>query len=113
MGCGVDQAHLHIVGGKPNLIDRLVEHVSEASWSTVDHTDPWTELPLGSDYLMMRNHQRSVRAIIDKPVSQRLRRALADVVGRGEEWNYRSHPNAQIARQTKAMFRDAFVNTSA
>lgn len=112
MGCGVDQAHLHVVGGEPNLIDRLIDHVSEASWSTVDHADPWAELPSGSDYLMIRNDQRSVRAIIDNPVSQRLRRALADVVGHGEEWNYRSHPNVQIARQTKAMFRNAFVKTS-
>lgn len=110
VGCGVDQAHLHVVGGAPDLLDNLVEQVDEVEWSGVEYADPWATVPLDSDYLMIRNCDQAVRAFVDNPVSQRLRRALAEVVGRGDEWDYRSHPNASNARRTKEMFSGAFAN---
>ena len=108
-GCGVDQGHLHVVGGSPDLLDRLVEQVDEASWSMASHADPWSTLPPGSDYLMVRDSQRTVLTIVEHPTSQRLRRALADVLARGDEWDYRSHPNAKNARRTKEIFSGAFA----
>ena len=108
-GCGVDQGHLHVVGGAPDLLDRLVERVNEAKWSMTSHADPWSALPPGSDYLMVRDSRRTILTIVEHPTSQRLRRALADVLGRGNEWDYRSHPNAQNARRTKEIFSGAFA----
>lgn len=107
-GCGVDQAHLHVVGGAPDLLDRLIERVSE-NWSAADHADPWSAVPTGSDYLMIRDQGRAVRALMASPTSQRLRRALANALGIEQEWDYRSHPNAPNARRTKEMFRGAFA----
>jgi ATP adenylyltransferase len=108
-GCGVDQAHLHVVGGKYNLLESLVEQVGEVYWSAVDHADPWAGVPLDSDYLIIRNRDRAVRAFTSNPTSQRLRRALADTLGLGNEWDYRSHPNEENACRTKEMFRGAFA----
>ena len=73
------------------------------------YADPWSTLPLGSDYLMVRDARRTVVTIVEHPKSQRLRRALADVLGRGNEWDYRSHPNAENARRTKEIFSGAFA----
>ena len=112
-GCGVDQAHLHVVGGVPHLLERLVDAVGDASWSAADYDDPWAAIPSGSDYLMIRDRHRAVRARVSSPTSQRLRRALASVLGLGDEWDYRSHPNERNARLTREMFRGAFADASA
>jgi ATP adenylyltransferase len=111
-GCGVDQAHLHVVGGGPDLLDRLVAAVDDAAWSVADHADPWRSMPAGSDYLMIRDRERAVRALIDSPTSQRLRRAIAPMLGREHEWDYRAHPHEANARRTKEIFRGAFADAS-
>ena len=110
VGCGVDQGHLHVVGGAPDLLDRLVDQVDEASWSMTSHAAPWSALPPGSDYLMVRDSRRTVVTLVTHPTSQRLRRALAESLGRGNEWDYRSHPNAENARRTKEIFSGAFAD---
>lgn len=112
-GCGVDQAHLHVVGGASDLLDRLSKLVGEAEWSAVDHADPWSTVPPGSDYLMIRDKDRAFRALVGSPISQRLRRAVADALGRGQEWDYRLYPNSSNARQTKEIFRGAFAHATA
>jgi ATP adenylyltransferase len=112
-GCGVDQAHLHVVGGAPDLLDRLIEQVDDANWSTANYADPWQGTPPDCEYLMVRNSSTAVRALVSSATSQRLRRALADVLGCGEEWDYRSHPHEWNARRTKEMFQGAFANAPA
>ena len=113
IGCGVDQAHLHVVGGTLDLLDRLIEQVTELEWSAVDHSDPWSDIPTGSDYLVIRDRRRAFRALLSTPTSQRMRRALADTLGRRSEWDYRSHPNVANASRTKEMFRGAFSDAVA
>ena len=108
--CGVDQAHLHVVGGAPDLLDRLVERVDDVAWSAVKHADPWSAILRGSDYLMVRDRGRAVRALVNRSTSQRMRQAMADVLGRASEWDYRSHPNVLNGHRTKEMFRGAFAN---
>ncbi len=110
-GCGVDQAHLHVVGGAPDLLTRLVERVPE-NWSEADHADPWSGVPPVSDYLMIRDASRTVLALVSNPTPQCLRRALADALGIEREWDYRSYPNSSNARRTKEMFRGAFAHST-
>ncbi len=110
-GCGIDQAHLHVVGGMPHVLDRLIDAVDDASWSSADYDDPCTKIPPGADYLMIRDGRRAVHALVRSPTSQRLRRALASMLGLGNEWDYRSHPNERNARRTREMFRGAFADT--
>lgn len=112
-GCGVDQAHLHVVGGVPDLLDRLIEAISEVSWSVADYSDPWSSIPVDSDYLMIRDRQRAVRALMDSPTSQLLRRGIARIIGREREWDYRSYPQEANARRTKEIFRGAFADIAA
>lgn len=112
-GCGVDQAHLHVVGGTPSLLDRLVDATGDAAWMAVDHDDPWATITPRSEYLMIRDCGRAVRALVDTPRSQLLRQAMASVLGREHEWDYRSHPNDWNARRTREMFRGAFADVPA
>jgi ATP adenylyltransferase len=107
-GCGVDQAHLHVVGGEANLLSRIIAHVKELEWSVIDSADPWSDLPYNIDYLVVRSRERAMRALVHHPTSQRLRRALASALNRGDEWDYRAHPNALNANRTIEMFRGVF-----
>jgi len=112
VGCGVDQAHLHVVGGRAEMFDRLIEAVDDEAWSVADHADPWRSIAVGADYLMVRDHERAVRALTDGTTSQRLRRAIALMLGREKEWDYRSHPHEANARRTKEIFRGAFADNA-
>lgn len=111
-GCGVDQAHLHIVGGSLHLLDRMVERVDEAEWSSVDRIDPWSVLPPDSDYLLILDRRRALLATVANPASQRFRQALAEVLGCPKEWDYKLYPNAANARRTKELFHGAFPNVT-
>jgi ATP adenylyltransferase len=112
-GCGVDQAHLHVVGGAADLLDRLIEQVDDANWSTADYADPWQGTPPLCEYLMVRDRDRAVTALVNSSTSQRLRRALADVLGCSHEWDYRLYPHEWNARRTKEMFHGAFADAPA
>lgn len=105
-GCGVDQAHLHVVGWQSDLFDQLTEEVGEVKWKPANYLDPWGEIQPDSDYLMIRDSRRSAVAVVESPSSQRLRRALASVTGHKDEWDYRTHPNPKNALCTQALFRD-------
>ena len=104
-GCGVDQAHLHIVGGPSISLETLASLVANVDWQAADHRDPWATIPAGSDYLVIRDKSQTLSAIVSRPVSQRLRRAVATALGRPDEWDYRSHPHAENALLTKQIFR--------
>lgn len=106
--CGVEQAHLHVVGTTAPVFDRLLDAVPEVVWSRADLLDPWCKLPARSDYLMVRSKERAVVAQVAVPTSQRLRRAMASVLGLGDEWDYRSFPQESNALRTVRMFSGGF-----
>lgn len=102
--CGVDQAHIHVIGAAAVCLDALMQQVGEVRWEPVDHDDPWASITEGSDYLLLRDHLRAVVALVDRPVSQRLRKAVAALLDRPDEWDYRLHPHTDNARRTKLFF---------
>lgn len=105
-GCGVDQAHLHVVGLDRHFVESvLVMPSAELRWRSVDTTDPWEGLPPGSDYLMMMHGETAWRALTSTPTSQFMRRRIAHFVGTPGEWDYRRYPHADNAERTKALFR--------
>lgn len=102
--CGVDQAHIHVVGGASLSLDALMQQVGEVRWEPVDRDDPWASVTVGSEYLLLRDKWRAVLALVDNPVSQRLRRAVAALLDRPDEWDYRLFPHTDNARRTKLIF---------
>ncbi len=108
MGCGVDQAHLHLV---PLPFDLLSASDAldcfETRRFTGDDSDPWNCIPADVDYWLVRDTQSGdgVIAFPRVPESQALRRLIARQLG-SSEWDYKisSFPiNATITRRVFSM----------
>jgi ATP adenylyltransferase len=52
VGCGVEQAHLHIVPSPLNLLGLVLADRS-VQWTEVDRNDPWATLPLDAEYSLI------------------------------------------------------------
>lgn len=107
-GCGVDQAHLHIVPLPFDLIAAATARTdARIVWRDVRKTElPLDALPNDHEYVAIwsRSGGRTMVGAVTEPVSQWLRRVIADELGIGAQWNYRSHPQTQRVRETLALF---------
>jgi ATP adenylyltransferase len=110
LGCGVDQAHLHIVPLCFDLI-QMVRLIPGHAIEVPPHVeDGWTLIPRSADYLFVRNADTSAGIILlpDVPQSQALRRVVAEQVGCAKTWNYRQVFGLSNATRTQ----DAFTKAS-
>lgn len=110
-GCGVDQAHLHIVPLPFDLIAAITKRAeSGIVWRDAEDTAyPLDALPTEGEYVALwsRSVRRPVIGAVTKPVSQWVRRIIADELGIGAEWNYRNHPQPNRVRETLALLTTA------
>lgn len=99
-GCGVDQAHLHVVPIEASAFRQVVEPLQQ--WLPRLVRSPH-ELPSPSvDYLWYREADRaSSIAFPAQPESQFFRRAVAVAAGAPEAWDYRAHPYLLNIRATQ------------
>lgn len=104
VGCGVDQAHLHVAGIAEGFTDWVIDNSDGVVWHQVNPCDPWRDMDSGSDYLVLIDGPRAWKALPHVPTSQFLRRKIAAFLGRPEEWDYRRHPNVENAKRTTAIF---------
>ena len=100
-GCGVDQAHLHIV---PIPIDLGPLAKIDQGFERIDALDPWRDLR-GWDYLLMGVDGNWSVALPKAPTSQFFRKAVADAVGASGSWDHRQHYFADNIRRTIDDFR--------
>lgn len=106
IGCGVDQAHLHMV---PLDFDLIAAVRSEQPISVVgkDATDVWSELS-DAEYVLVR---RAVEEISygfypELPISQFVRKVVAHQIGRADRWDYRDDVGRDNALATIALLRN-------
>lgn len=103
-GCGVDQAHLHIVPLPFDLLSAVSEKASDdIVWhQQADITSPLDALPESGEYVAVWSvaDGRNMIGNVRRPISQWVRRVIADKLGIGAEWNYRNHPKIDQIRQT-------------
>ncbi len=108
-GCGVDQAHLHVVPLPFDLIAAAtVRTDAEIAWRAArEAVPPFDSLPTHCEYVALwsRGDRRTMIGEVKKPVSQWIRRVIADELGIGAEWNYRNHPQPNRVRETLALLR--------
>lgn len=98
-GCGVDQAHLHIV---PISFEALLEDVrARASWNASAFRLPAQGNFGTREYLWISDSDRSYVAYPTEPVSQFFRRAVARVAGLADSWDYRANPFDEHIAETK------------
>ncbi|SFR97182.1 HIT family protein [Sphingomonas jatrophae] len=116
VGCGVDQAHLHIVPLPFDLIEAVTSAAdSGIEWEApVASTTPFDQPPVEGDYILlwrMTDHQTMVGKM-RRPESQWVRRIIASELGIGPEWNYRTHPQRHNVRETLTMLGELRFNTT-
>jgi ATP adenylyltransferase len=104
LGCGVDQAHLHLVPLSFDLLNASKTLDTAGSFRLApEDSDPWNRITSGVDYWFIRDTESGEGVVMFPRVaeSQALRRLIAANVGTSE-WDYtkRAIPkNAQITRR--------------
>lgn len=108
-GCGVDQAHLHIVPLPFDLVAAATARAEAGiSWrATREMAAPFASLPSDGEYIVLwsRGDRRSMIGAVTTPVSQWIRRVIADELGIGAEWNYQSHPQLDRVQKTLELLK--------
>lgn len=98
MGCGVDQAHLHIVPvsfeAAPSVAGERVE------WSASDASLPSALGAEGGDYLWVMTRSGAYISRPDEATSQYFRRAIAQHIGLSDSWDYKRNPSLETVAQT-------------
>jgi ATP adenylyltransferase len=99
VGCGVDQAHVHIVPTPVRLLDEVLTDWT-VNWIEVDNLDPWAAVPAEAEYYLIANSTRSYVGTPSKPESQYFRKKLAALSGIPNEWDYREWPHYDHVKRT-------------
>lgn len=106
-GCGVDQAHLHVVPLAFNLIDAAIRRSDGPVQCSIPRTSqsPLELLPRNGEYVAIWRLTDRLTTIgtVRYPVSQWVRRVIAEELGKAAEWNYRTHPQVKNVGQTLRM----------
>lgn len=103
-GCGVDQAHLHIV---PISFEALFAEVRQhAAWTASSFCLPAQVDFATREYLWVSDKDRAYVAYPTQPVSQFFRRAVAIVSGLAGRWDYRTNHFHEHIAETKQALAD-------
>jgi ATP adenylyltransferase len=109
MGCGVDQAHLHLLVDPPFSFRDFAAKVMEAgdlAWEEGPARTAYQSLEPKVSYLIVASGSRAVMAQnVETVGSQFFRRVIADMVQQPDAWDYRTHPHLENVRRTIRMFR--------
>ncbi len=106
LGCGVEQAHLHMVPLSFDLIDAIIAEKPNGEITWPQTRSPWDAIEAGRDYWLARDTigNRAVVVYPDVPVSQGLRKIIASRTGAPDSWNYRTAPFFQNVAETQRAF---------
>lgn len=113
VGCGVDQAHIHLVPLPFDLLEAAVSF-GDASikWrAPLVTTDYFDLLPADAEYVNVW-HPRSgagLSGIMSTPQSQWVRRVIAGELGKDQAWDYKVHPNHANLETTVGTFRKLLI----
>lgn len=102
VGCGVDQAHLHLVPLPFDLLDAARSDVDGAvSWSSYREGSFLRALPV-QDYIGVSNAKMSQHLIgtMTRATSQWMRKLIARKLESEHRWDYRQHPERENIRVT-------------
>ena len=89
--CGVEQAHMHALILKFDLIS-MSRSQSRMNWNSSSKTLlPAPVNSLSEEYLFASDGEASILTTVNRPVSQWFRRLIATSLGRSQEWDYRAY----------------------
>jgi ATP adenylyltransferase len=99
IGCGVDQAHLHLVPTEHQLLGAVLADDS-VRWAEVDSADPWAVIRPKAEYYLISDSTQSYVGFPLEPRSQYFRKKLAALNGTPDEWDYRKWPHYEHIKRT-------------
>lgn len=105
IGCGVDQAHLHVLNTELDILGAALADDS-VDWSLTEERDPWARLA-HAEYYFIRNGSRSYIGFPRIAQSQFFRKHIARAAGVPWQWDYKAWPNHENIRRTYERFNRA------
>ncbi|MDO9426800.1 MAG: hypothetical protein Q7T93_08185 [Methylobacterium sp.] len=104
IGCGVDQAHIHVIFDAPFSFEDLVSAAAAGArldWRWSPPSEAYRSIDISASYLLVASGDRSVITQgMERVGSQYLRRVIADLVGRPNDWDYKNYPHIENIEQT-------------
>lgn len=104
VGCGLDYAHLHILINPPFTFNQLVDCVrsdDRVAWNDVQADDVYSRSAASGSYFAIGHGSRAFLASdVEVAGSQYIRRAIANLVGLSDTWNYRAFPHHENIQKT-------------
>jgi ATP adenylyltransferase len=100
IGCGVDQAHVHVVGLEFDLVQSTISSDRLVQWDRVDIRDPWAGIGQGCEYYLISDFEVAFVSYSATGKSQYFRQIIARELSRPSEWDYRLFEHEQNARET-------------
>lgn len=107
IGCSVDHAHLHVVPIGLDLVQMARDIAPQLKWHHLNDLFSFLAAHDGcQSYIVLRTQDGSTRLTWGpSPLpSQLFRRAIAQGIGRDQEWSWRNHPQLEIVSRTVERF---------
>ncbi len=108
LGCGVDQAHLHIIYDAPFSTQELWSKAAEfgkLDWSFGPADSVYASIGAERSYLVAGSlDSAGFVHDVERVGSQFFRRVIAEMVSRPDAWNYRSYAHLSNVRETLRTF---------
>lgn len=108
VGCGVDQAHLHVLIDAPfgfSAFRKLATLKSGLKWTGSPADELFYRIPNDQSYLTFGSEEYSYFASeVDVVGSQFFRRVIAELAGYPDAWNYREHQWLTNVEKTVSSF---------
>lgn len=109
VGCGVDQAHLHLVPLSFDLFAAAREWPDDnMQWAEIGDAATFASvIPTRGEYVSIwrPSDQTGLVGTMLKPQSQWVRRVIAAMLGREEAWDYKAHPDVENLMKTVEVIR--------
>ena len=102
IGCGVDQAHLHVINSDMDFVTSALND-EDVAWRSASSVDAWQAL-CGSEYYFLRARAGTFVGTPRVRISQFFRRHIAQAAGVPEQWDYRRWPQYNNVRRTYERF---------
>ncbi len=110
VGCGIDQAHIHILIDAPFGFSQFATAARESGrfgWRNCETRNAYAHLCEGSSYLLAASAGEAIVAQeVDDAGSQFFRRMVAGLTGKRDEWDYRLFPHMDNVERTIRAFAE-------
>lgn len=104
LGCGADQAHVHVTKLPFDLVTTVLNGYDDLDWKLLDNTDPWSGIDCDAEYFLVSDFNAAYVAYPQQVQSQFFRKVIAGQTARSDEWDYRVFEHERNARATIRLF---------